>query len=394
MKTSLLGDVLTGAVPGFACGDDLEEGLFQIRMNNLTRDGRLTFGRRRRVPPNHKQAHSRLLGAGDVLFNATNSPELVGKSAYFHGCDEPAVYSNHFLRLRTVVTELDASYLSRWLQKEFERGYFKASCKQWVNQATFGRDRLLKLSIPLPPIEEQRRIAAILDAADALRILRRQAIAKLDSLTRAIFIDMFGDSVVNPMGWPTESVQDVCEVVVDCVNKTAPLAETQTEFKMIRTTNVKAGSVDLTAVRHVEEDIFEKWTRRVLPRRGDVILTREAPVGECGVLQTEEKVFLGQRLMLYRPDLSRVTAEFLARSFNGRFMQHQYDAHGSGSTVKHLKLPVCRSLRLRVPPVDLQWEFGVRLSVAEGMKIAGIRGLADLDTLFASLQQRAFRGEL
>ena len=78
--------------------------------------------------------------------------------------------------------------------------------------ATLNKAKLKKIPIPLPPIEEQRRIAAILDAADALRAKRRQALAKLDTLTQAIFIDMFGDPVTNPKGLPSQKLGDLVKL--------------------------------------------------------------------------------------------------------------------------------------------------------------------------------------
>src|SRR5437763_213106 len=106
---------LVDAKPGFACGDDPQAGVFQFRMNNVTTDGRLDFTKKRRVPIKTGNLDTYLLAVGDVLFNATNSPELVGKSAFFSGYEEPAVFSNHFLRLRPKAELLEGRFLARWL---------------------------------------------------------------------------------------------------------------------------------------------------------------------------------------------------------------------------------------------------------------------------------------
>ena len=106
------------------------------------------------------------------------------------------------------------------------------------------------------------------------------------------------------MSWPLKPVSDLCEFAIDCVNKTAPVVDVETQYKMIRTTSVKGGFVDINEVRYVSRDTFEKWTRRSRPRYGDVILTREAPVGEVGrcTFSEDENIFLGQRLFHYRPN--------------------------------------------------------------------------------------------
>ena len=79
---------------------------------------------------------------------------------------------------------------------------------------------------------------------------------------------------------------------------------------MIRTTNVKAGWVNLSAVKFVNEDVYKKWTRRGKPRKGDVILTREALLGEVGMLRSNDTVFLGQRLVQYRADPDKLDNRF------------------------------------------------------------------------------------
>ncbi len=163
---------------------------------------------------------------------------------------------------------------------------------------------------------------------------------------------------------------------------------------MIRTTNVKRGSVDLIKVRFVERETFERWNRRVTPTHGDVLLTREAPVGEVGILRGVDKVFLGQRLMLYRPLQDVMTSEFLMRTFQSPFLQRQFDRHGSGSTVKHLKLGPCSEFQVRVPPIERLRDFGEIAARTARMAGAEVSSVDGLDTLFACLQQRAFRGEL
>ena len=246
-----------------------------------------------------------------------------------------------------------------------------------------------KIEVPLPPLDEQRRIAAILDGADELRTKRREAIAHLDALAQSIYDDMFGEQNFQPA-----LLLENCEIIVDCVNKTAPVVDHATPFKMIRTTNVRNGQVNLDETRFVTEEVFNKWNSRARPRRGDVILTREAPMGEAGILQSDEKVFLGQRTILYRPYPSRLTAEFLLHSFRSDLMQREFTKYGSGSTVKHLSVPYCRDLAIPTPPIAMQRLFASRIAAVERLKDRHRSQLAELDSLFASLQHRAFKGEL
>ena len=200
-----LAEVLSNVQAGYASGLRDKDGIAQIRMNNVTTEGRLDLSSIRRIPMNQiSNVGGFLLHDGDVLFNSTNSSNLVGKTALFREQDEPFVFSNHFLRLVVNREQLDSSYLARWLTYQQQQGVFELLCTKWVNQAAVRRDDLLALKIPLPPLPEQRRIAAILDAADALRAKRRAALGKLDALGRAVFLEMFGDPVGNPMGWEVQ----------------------------------------------------------------------------------------------------------------------------------------------------------------------------------------------
>ena len=251
-----------------------------------------------------------------------------------------------------------------------------------------------EIPIPLPPIDEQRRIAAILDQADAIRAKRRESLAQLDSLTQSIFAEMFGDSVTNPMAWPLASIDKVCDLIMDCVNRTAPVLDGPSPYKMIRTTNVRGGKVNLSQVRYVTEATFNKWNRRATPIDGDVLLTREAPLGEAGILEGNEKVFLGQRLMLYRANKQWIEPTYLLASFRSKFLRAQFAIHGSGSTVKHLSIPACRSFQLFLPPINIQRTFAQRVDAIEELKNLQFHSFDEVNTLFESLQHRAFQGEL
>jgi type I restriction enzyme S subunit len=155
--------------------------------------------------------------------------------------------------------------------------------------------------------------------------------------------------------WKRVDISEVCELIVDCVNKTAPKVEFQTEFKMLRTTNVRHGRVDTSECNFVSEEVFQKWTRRAEVKRGDVLLTREAPIGEVGMIKSDEKLFLGQRLMQYRADPVKLDEHFLLYSFLSRDLQHQFGMHeGTGSVVSHIRVGDCFKFKINVPPLSEQ----------------------------------------
>ncbi|MFQ9693993.1 MAG: restriction endonuclease subunit S [Klebsiella michiganensis] len=151
------------------------------------------------------------------------------------------------------------------------------------------------------------------------------------------------------------SVSDVCELIVDCVNKTAPKVEHKTQFKMIRTPNIRNGVINLDGCNYVSEETYEKWTRRATVEKDDVLLTREAPMGEVGIIDFEDTVFLGQRIMQYRANKSKLCPKFLLYSFLSSDLKNQFYQHeGSGSVVSHIRVPDCLKFEINLPPLKIQ----------------------------------------
>lgn len=190
--------------------------------------------------------------------------------------------------------------------------------------------------------------------------------------------------------WLETPLEDVCESIIDCVNKTAPSVDYTTPFKMIRTTNVRDGWVSLDNVKHVEEETYRKWIRRQKPEKGDVILTREAPLGEVGMLRSDEKVFLGQRLVSYRADPVKLDNRFLLYAFQGHFLQAQIKALGSGSTVEHMRVPDAKKLKILLPALSTQREVGAILSAYDDLIENNTRRIEILEEMARRLYEEWF----
>ena len=198
-KWTQLGDVLASIQPGFACGKRDEKGVAQLRMNNISTDGRFNWDKIVRIPPNYTNMFKYWLEPGDVLFNNTNSVELVGKSAIFLGFHEKVVYSNHFNRLRPDTNVLDTSYLANWLLYNWIHGLFARMCNRWVGQAAVPRSKLLALKIPLPPLCEQKRIAALLKEqmayVETVRMSAREQLDAINALPAALLRRAFAGTL-------------------------------------------------------------------------------------------------------------------------------------------------------------------------------------------------------
>lgn len=209
--------------------------------------------------------------------------------------------------------------------------------------------------ISFPSLSEQKRIVAIVDQAfeaiDGAIEDTKQNLANARELFESYLNDMFdwkGDR------WEDRKIEDVCESIIDCINKTASVIDEPSPFKMIRTTNVRNGFINLDTVRYVTQETYQQWTRRQITKKGDILLTREAPMGEVGMLATEEYAFLGQRIVSYRTDSKELNNKFLLYAFQSNNLQSQIKAFASGSTVQHMRVPETKVLQVPIPSLSVQ----------------------------------------
>lgn len=302
-----------------------------------------------------------------------------------------------------VVFRPDKTVNKEWLYYFLSRESFRIEGAERMSGAV-GHKRVSKefietYPIPVPPLPEQQRIVNILDKAfNGIATAKANAEKNLQN-AKALF-----ESHLNAVftqqgeGWVSKRIEDVCESIMDCVNKTAPKVNMPTPFKMIRTSNVRNGSVNLDSVNYVTEDVYRIWTRRQVPRHGDVILTREAPMGEVGMLLSDEKVFLGQRLVSYRANPAKLNNRFLLYALQSGYLQGQIHALASGSTVQHMRVPDSKNLQLPLPCLR---EQEATIDTLDSLRVETQRlesiynqKLAVLDELKKSLLHQAFTGQI
>ncbi|GAB4539048.1 MAG: hypothetical protein Kow0063_27480 [Anaerolineae bacterium] len=199
-----LGKYLTDIQPGIACGDkSLTEGVPHLRMNNISTDGTIDLSLLWRIPIDPDDLEKYRLRPGDVLFNNTNSVELVGKTALFTIENGDYVFSNHLTRLRTV-DELRPGWLAFYLRFLWQNRYFERKANRWVGQSAVRDDVLKALLILLPPVEKQDGIVARLEAQMAevqrLRAAAERQLEAINALPGALLNEVFGGFEEPPAG--------------------------------------------------------------------------------------------------------------------------------------------------------------------------------------------------
>jgi restriction endonuclease S subunit len=211
---SRLQDVIMEAQPGFACGARSPSGVIQLRMNNVDTRGNFVWDEFIRVPIEVTDLDKYRLEPGDILFNNTNSTELVGKSALFQGHSEPVVYSNHFTRIRVNTECAFPVYIVAWLIWQHQLGTFGNLCNRWIGQSAVKNEILFSLEIPLPPtLVDQERIARILtEQMAAVEKARAAAAARLDAakaLPMAYLRQIF--EIQEARNWQWVLLGDICD---------------------------------------------------------------------------------------------------------------------------------------------------------------------------------------
>lgn len=169
------------------------------------------------------------------------------------------------------------------------------------------------------------------------------------------------------MKWETYKLKQLCSEIVDCVNKTAPTSDVPTPYKMLRTSDIREGKINLENLNCVTKEVYEKWTRRGKLQKGDVIFTREAPLGEVGLVREEKNYFLGQRLVLFRANDKICDGRFLMYSLLWHDNKQAIISKGVGSTVAHLRVPECENIEIKAPDLDIQHRIADILSAYDDL---------------------------
>ncbi|UVK99482.1 restriction endonuclease subunit S [Pseudomonas sp. B21-048] len=227
------------------------------------------------------------------------------------------------------------------------------------------------IPIPMFPFNKQNKIAAIFKGMDTSIEKTEALIAKYQQIKAGLMLDLFTRGLLPngqlrpsydqapelyqetaigwiPQDWHFTTCSKVCEKIIDCKNRTPP--ETPDGFPVIRTPNVRNGVFVDKDLVFTDEHSYFVWTMRGKPQVGDILITREAPVGEvCMIPERHPSACLGQRMMLYRPNQELIAAQYFLYALQSRQIQNRLDLISGGSTVGHVRVGDIRDLWMFMP---------------------------------------------
>jgi type I restriction enzyme S subunit len=374
-------------------------------MTNFTKDSFLNKDKQpREIVASLSQFEKRKLQKGDILVEKSGGgpKQPVGRAVLFDiDNDENNTFSNFTTRLRLNETFKDKVYpnfVHHFLRLKYIDGETEKFQRNSTNIRNLQLEEYLEQSFSFPSLPEQQRIVSILDKAfaaiDKVKANAEQNLKNAKELFESYLQGVFERKV---HGNKYASLNDLCELIVDCEHKTAPTQETG--YPSIRTPNIGKGELILENVNHVSHDTYVKWTRRAIPKAGDLILAREAPAGNIAVIPENIEVCLGPRTVLLRPKKDKFIPKYLAYLLLSRDVQKILLSHSTGATVQHINMKDIRAFKIYNLSDLKEQEIIVRqldALRAETQKLEAVyqKKICDLEELKKSILQKAFAGEL
>jgi type I restriction enzyme S subunit len=242
------------------------------------------------------------------------------------------------------------------------------------------------VQIPLPPLDEQKRIAAILDAADALRAKRRQSIAQLDALIQSTFLDLFGDPVTNPMGWEKIALKNAAPAQPARLPALSHGDTWLLNLDQIESHSGKILSKVMAELSTAGSSTHAFDTGNVLYSKLRPYLNKVVCPDSFGIATTE--------LVPLRPNPKQLDRQYLTNYLRSKSFVSWISSQVAGAKMPRVSMKVFWDHEISLPPIPLQQKFAAIVESIERQKTTQRAHLAELDALFASLQHRAFRGEL
>lgn len=328
---------------------------------------------------------------GDVLVSIAGS---IGRAGVVPD-DAPELNCNQAVAIVRADTGVFRPFLRHWLESSVAQAQMRGATVTGTI-SNLSLTQLGNLQFPLPPLPEQRRIADTLDRAEELRAKRRAALVQLDMLAQSVFFDTFGDPATNPKGWATSALGDVLSAVYryptyyDITYVEQGIPEVRGEL-----IQEDGGIITLKSrLRYISPVTSTRFPLTVLAE-GDLVMSVRGTVGKVGIVPASlAGANMTANLIRMAPNRSIIDPVFTWHFMQTASFKERLTRACSSTTILTIKAPDLKRLVIPVPPLPLQHHFARHIGAIRELGAKNRSSLADMDALFASLQHRAFRGEL
>ena len=386
-----LGEVASEIQSGFAFrkkGARVGE-VLHLRPYNIGNDGELKLDQQFKIPNTALPEHWSYLYPGDVLFNNTNSVELVGKTAIVKNVLQ-AVFSNHITRIRACLDKCEGEWLALALRTLWRQGFFAQQCNKWVGQAGYNTKMLKKTLIPLPPLNEQRRIVAkvemIMEQIREARRLRQKAVEDADRLWQAVLADTFPRPGADlPPNWRWVRLEEVCEVNMGQSPPSKTYNQNEVGLPFFQ------GKSDFGEL-YPSPRVWCSAPKKIAIE-GDILISVRAPVGPTNLTNIKCCIGRGLAALRVRSELDRYWLLFYLRS-----IENLLASAGTGSTFNAITKKELVTIPVLLPPLEEQRRIITCLEETQEkiklIKDSQAQFETELQRLEQSILDSAFKGEL
>lgn len=390
-----LGNVIEKAISG-EWGEE-GDGVFVLRTTNFSNDGALDLREVVKRNIDSSKVEKKKLRFGDTIIEKSGgSPnQPVGRVVYFNikPNDVDTYLCNNFTSILRPTNNINSKYLFWFL---FNNHITKQTLR-YQNKTTgiinLQTERYLnELQIPLPPLPIQQKIAAILDQADALRKKDQQLLAKYDELLQAVFYDMFGDPVRNEKGWENKKLEKICIKITDGTHQSPKFLNEGIPFLLV--SNIIDNEIDYQTEKYISRKEYEELIKRTPIEIGDILLTTVGSYGNPAIVESKREFCFQRHIAYIKPNHNIINVEYLFGSLKSNYLKNQIDRKVRGVAQKTLNLGDLKSLEIPFPPITIQKKFGTITQTIQKQKQQAKLLMEQSETLFQSLLQRAFKGEL
>ncbi|MCB1881755.1 MAG: restriction endonuclease subunit S [Gammaproteobacteria bacterium] len=388
---------------GFPCGkwNDRGEGILHLRPFNISNRGQIDLSSTKFVETD-KKLDNYLLQEGDVIFNNTNSEELVGKTAYWDR-NERSVLSNHMTILRVLEDEvLDPQFLAFFLLEKWLERHFEAICRRHVNQASVNTDRLGALELPPFSTSDQKKIAHILSTVQRAIEAQERIIQTTTELKKALMHKLFTEGLRNepqkqteiglvPESWASIRLGELCEKPSGAL-QTGPFGsqlhkdEYQEEgIAVVNPTHLAGNMINHENLPRVSEGVARLISKHQL-QKFDILFARRGEIGRQGfVTEREEGWICGTGCFLVRASKPFMDNRFLSLYLAAEPLVKWLYSHAAGAIMPNLNNTVMRRLPVFYPDLDTQIEIINVISSLSNKTKAASRKREILQALFRTL---------
>ena len=287
-------------------------------------------------------------------------------------------------------SRLDSGFLYHWLRanRSFLENLGTGATFKEVSKAVMTR-----VEIPLPPLDEQKRIAAVLDQADALRRQRQESLQLIEKLIESVFLNMFGDAVSNTKGWPTESLTTACKLSSGGTPSKSNASFWEGDLPWFTPKDLKRDEL-ADSIDHVSASVLTHTNLKLYPAETVLIVVRGMILAHTFPVSIIKKAGVVNQDIKALTPVADMHPQFLAACLRAQRSLILSKVTTAGHGTKKLDTESLDEIRVFLPPMNLQMEFVGLVNRHRELLANGLSSKNSIASLFSSLQQRAFRGEL